>query len=58
MAKQTFISLTEEGEKVYQQFRVSLKDLFTGYSQVLGREFSKDLSKMLHEASNKLEKEL
>ena len=56
--KQTFISLTDEGEKVYQQFRVSLKDLFTGYSQVLGREFSKDLSKMLHEASNKLEKKL
>jgi DNA-binding MarR family transcriptional regulator len=56
--KQTHISLTDEGEEVYQQFRVSLKELFLGYSDILGREFSMDLSKMLHEASNKLEKEL
>ncbi|MEH7072787.1 MarR family winged helix-turn-helix transcriptional regulator [Neobacillus drentensis] len=56
--KQTHISLTDEGEKVYHQFRTSLKELFTGYSEILGREFSIDLSKMLHEASNKLEKEL
>lgn len=56
--KQTFISLTEEGEKMYYQFRVSLKELFTSYSSILGSEFSKDLSKMLHEASNKLEREL
>ncbi|WP_413303934.1 MarR family transcriptional regulator [Bacillus sp. 1P10SD] len=56
--KQTFISLTEEGEKVYNQFRVSLKELFTGYSQILGREFSMNLSKMLNEASNKLEEEI
>jgi DNA-binding MarR family transcriptional regulator len=56
--KQTYISLTEEGEKIYKQFRASLKELFTGYSQILGREFSIDLSKMLHEASNKLEEEL
>ncbi|WP_328804471.1 MarR family winged helix-turn-helix transcriptional regulator [Paenibacillus apii] len=56
--KQTFISLTEEGENVYLKFRSSLKDLFEGYSQILGREFSLDLSKMLHEASNKLEDEL
>lgn len=56
--KQTYISLTEEGEKIYNQFRVSLKELFTGYSQILGREFSMDLSKMLNEASNKLEEEL
>jgi DNA-binding MarR family transcriptional regulator len=56
--KQTFISLTEEGEKVYKQFRVCLKELFAGYSQILGREFSMDLSKMLNEASNKLEEEL
>ncbi|WML57864.1 MarR family transcriptional regulator [Neobacillus sp. PS2-9] len=56
--KQTHISLTDEGEKVYHQFRVSLKELFLGYSDILGREFSMDLSKMLHEASNKLEKEL
>ncbi|QWU16154.1 DNA-binding transcriptional regulator, MarR family [Paenibacillus sophorae] len=56
--KQTYISLTEEGEKVYHQFRNSLKDLFAGYSQILGSEFSLDLSKMLHEASNKLEEEL
>jgi DNA-binding MarR family transcriptional regulator len=56
--KQTYISLTEEGEKVYTQFRLSLKELFAGYSQILGREFSMDLSKMLNEASNKLEEEL
>jgi DNA-binding MarR family transcriptional regulator len=56
--KQTLISLTDEGEKVYKQFRVSLKELFTDYSQILGREFSMDLSKMLHEASNKLEKDI
>ncbi|MCA1055876.1 MarR family transcriptional regulator [Rossellomorea aquimaris] len=55
--KQTFISLTEEGEEVYRQFRVSIKDLFDDYSQTLGKEFSLDLSRMLHEASNKLEKE-
>ena len=53
--KQTYISLTEEGEQVYKQFRVSLKEMFASYSQILGREFSLDLSKMLHEASNKLE---
>lgn len=53
--KETFISLTEDGEKVYAQFRISLKELFDDYSAVLGREFSIDLSKMLHEASNKLE---
>jgi DNA-binding MarR family transcriptional regulator len=56
--KQTYISLTEEGEEIYKQFRVSLKELFTGYSQILGREFSMDLSKMLNEASNKLEEKL
>ncbi|MDQ1147812.1 DNA-binding MarR family transcriptional regulator [Bacillus sp. SORGH_AS 510] len=56
--KQTHISLTDEGEKVYHQFRVSLKEFFMGYSDILGREFSKDLSMMLHDASNKLEKEL
>ncbi|WHZ00773.1 MarR family transcriptional regulator [Neobacillus sp. YX16] len=56
--KQTLISLTEEGEKVYLQFRVSLKELFNSYSEILGREFSKDLSKTLHEASNKLEREM
>ena len=55
--KETLISLTEEGEKIYNQFRVSLKELFEDYSNVLGREFSMDLSKMLNEASNKLEKE-
>ena len=55
--KETFISLTEDGEKVYAQFRVSLKDLFEEYSAVLGKEFSLDLSKMLHEASNKLERD-
>lgn len=56
--KQTHISLTDEGEKVYHQFRVSLKEFFMSYSDILGREFSKDLSKMLNDASNKLEKEL
>ncbi|PLT29735.1 MarR family winged helix-turn-helix transcriptional regulator [Peribacillus deserti] len=56
--KLTFISLTEEGEKVYHQFRVSLKELFNSYARVLGSEFSKDLSKMLHEASNNLERDL
>jgi DNA-binding MarR family transcriptional regulator len=56
--KQTYISLTDEGEKVYIQFRLSLKELFTGYSQILGREFSMDLSKMLNEASNKLEEKI
>lgn len=56
--KQTLISLTDKGEKVYLQFRVSLKELFDSYSEILGREFSKELSKTLHEASNKLEREL
>ncbi|MDN4524893.1 MarR family winged helix-turn-helix transcriptional regulator [Fictibacillus fluitans] len=56
--KQTFISLTEEGEKVYDRFRASLKEMFARYSDVLGVDFSLDLSKKLHEASNKLEKEL
>lgn len=56
--KQTSISLTDEGEKVYTQFRLSLKELFHDYSEILGREFSLDLSRMLHEASLKLEKEL
>jgi DNA-binding MarR family transcriptional regulator len=55
--KETFISLTEDGEKVYTQFRISLKELFEEYSSVLGKESSLELSKMLHEASNKLEKE-
>ena len=53
--KETFISLTEDGEKVYAQFRVSLKELFDDYSAVLGKKFSMDLSRMLHEASNTLE---
>jgi DNA-binding MarR family transcriptional regulator len=56
--KETLISLTKEGEEAYKQFRISLKDLFSGYSQILGNDFSMDLSKMLHEASNKLEKEM
>ncbi|WNQ10345.1 MarR family transcriptional regulator [Paenibacillus aurantius] len=54
--KESFISLTEEGEKTYQAFRSSLKKLFDDYSEVLGREFSLKLSEMLHEASLKLEK--
>jgi DNA-binding MarR family transcriptional regulator len=56
--KHTFISLTPEGEQVYTQFRISLKELFANYSEILGSEFSLNLSKMLHEASNKLENEL
>lgn len=56
--KQTYISLTDDGEKIYKQFRVSLKELFTSYSQILGREFSMDLSQMLNDASKKLENEL
>ncbi|WP_367015371.1 MarR family winged helix-turn-helix transcriptional regulator [Priestia koreensis] len=56
--KQTRISLTDQGEELYNEFRVSLKDLFDSYSKVLGQEFSKDLSKTLHEASNQLEREL
>ncbi|MGB3260887.1 MarR family winged helix-turn-helix transcriptional regulator [Paenisporosarcina sp.] len=55
--KETFISLTEDGEKVYTQFRISLKELFEEYSAVLGKESSMELSKMLHEASNKLERD-
>ena len=54
--KETYISLTESGEEVYKQFQSSLKELFDAYSDVLGREFSLDLSKMLHEASIKMEK--
>ncbi|WP_430487747.1 MarR family winged helix-turn-helix transcriptional regulator [Priestia flexa] len=53
--KQTFISLTDKGEKLYVEFRKALKQLFSSYSEVLGKEFSEDLSKTLHEASNKLE---
>ncbi|MED1203031.1 MarR family winged helix-turn-helix transcriptional regulator [Heyndrickxia acidicola] len=56
--KETMISLTTDGEAVNKQFRDSLKELFSGYSQILGREFSLELSKMLSEASSKLEKEL
>lgn len=55
--KQTFITLTQEGEEMYSQFRVSIKELFDDYSETLGRDFSLNLSRMLHEASNKLEKE-
>lgn len=55
--KETHISLTEEGEKVYDRFRASLKEMFASYSGVLGKDFSLDLSKRLHDASNKLEKE-
>ena len=40
---------------MYLEFRVSLKELFDSYSGILGREFSKDLSKALHEASEMLE---
>ncbi|WP_289487612.1 MarR family winged helix-turn-helix transcriptional regulator [Fictibacillus enclensis] len=54
--KETHISLTKEGEKVYDHFRASLKEMFASYSEVLGKDFSLNLSKMLHEASNKLEK--
>ena len=54
--KETSISLTESGEEIYKQFQLSLKELFDAYSDVLGREFSLDLSKMLHEASIKMEK--
>ncbi|MTH54886.1 MarR family transcriptional regulator [Bacillus mangrovi] len=53
--KQSLISLTDEGEAIYQQFRMSLKELFRSYSDVLGKEFSLDLSRMLHESSLKIE---
>lgn len=53
--KETYIALTDEGEKIYKRFRKSLEILFDHYSKILGREFSEDLSKMLYEASNKLE---
>ncbi|GGL60576.1 MarR family winged helix-turn-helix transcriptional regulator [Sporolactobacillus putidus] len=53
--KETNIALTDEGEKIYKHFRESLEVLFDRYSAILGPEFSADLSKMLHEASNKLE---
>lgn len=56
--KQSLISLTPEGEEIYRRFRISLKEFFQAYSDILGKEFSKDLSKTLHEASNTLEKEL
>ncbi|MGG3640050.1 MarR family winged helix-turn-helix transcriptional regulator [Bacillus gobiensis] len=54
--KQSYISLTEEGEKVYEQFRISLNDLHADYSKSLGEEFSLELSKMLNDACIKLEK--
>ncbi|NMH73967.1 MarR family transcriptional regulator [Bacillus sp. RO2] len=56
--KQSFITLTEKGEDIYTEFRLSLKELFKNYSEILGREFSLDLSKTLHEASNKIEKKI
>lgn len=54
--KQSYISLTEEGEKVYEQFRISLNELYADYSKSLGKEFSLELSKMLNDACIKLEK--
>ncbi|MDP4549651.1 MarR family transcriptional regulator [Alkalihalobacillus macyae] len=54
--KQTMISLTEDGEALYVEFRKGLKALFEDYSKILGKELSMDLSHMLHEASQKLEK--
>ncbi|MFT8871918.1 MAG: MarR family transcriptional regulator [Sporolactobacillus sp.] len=53
--KETSITLTEAGEEVYIRFRQSLSVLFDRYSAQLGRTFSADLSKKLHEASTKLE---
>ena len=54
--KQTMISLTEDGEALYVEFRKGLKFLFKDYSEILGKELSMNLSLMLHEASQKLEK--
>ncbi|MGG3572316.1 MarR family transcriptional regulator [Bacillus gobiensis] len=54
--KQSYISLTEDGEKVYKQFRISLNELHADYSKSLGEEFSLELSKMLNDACIKLEK--
>ncbi|KUP09498.1 MarR family transcriptional regulator [Bacillus coahuilensis p1.1.43] len=56
--KQTHISLTDAGEELYHEFRASLKVLFDSYSNILGREESLALSKALHEASSKLEREM
>ncbi|WP_226658956.1 MarR family winged helix-turn-helix transcriptional regulator [Pseudalkalibacillus hwajinpoensis] len=54
--KQTMISLTEDGEALYVAFRKGLKSLFEDYNEILGKELSMNLSLMLHEASQKLEK--
>ncbi|UII55862.1 MarR family transcriptional regulator [Cytobacillus spongiae] len=56
--KQTMIYLTDAGEEMYIQFRASLKELFDRYATILGKEESLALSKTLHEASNKLERDL
>ncbi|MFD2670914.1 MarR family winged helix-turn-helix transcriptional regulator [Marinicrinis sediminis] len=55
IGKETAISLTDEGERMYEQFRQALKSFFDAYAASIGREFSLELSKMLHEASVKLE---
>lgn len=54
--KQSHIQLTDEGELVYTTFRQSLRQLFADYAEILGKDESKQLSKLLHESNEKLER--
>ncbi|QPC45672.1 MarR family winged helix-turn-helix transcriptional regulator [Mangrovibacillus cuniculi] len=53
--KETNIYLTQIGEEKYVEFRRLLKELFEEYATILGKDFSLQLSRMLHEASEKFE---
>ena len=54
--KQSHVRLTTEGEEVYGSFRQALKQLFADYAAILGKDESKQLSKSLRDANEKLER--
>jgi DNA-binding MarR family transcriptional regulator len=54
--KRSLIYPTEAGENTQQDIREAWKDLFNRYSAILGEDTGKELTKLIREAGNTLEK--
>lgn len=54
--KRSFIYPTETGENTQQDIRAAWKDLYQSYSAILGEDAGKELTKLIREAGNTLER--
>jgi hypothetical protein len=54
--KNIFIFSTDKGRKAQDDIEKAWKDLYNHYSEILSEDMGKSLTKFVHEASEKLER--